>query len=256
MKRLLYLLILVSLPFIFISCSDDDENPVNNNDSSLYFDAKSDDWWIYFNAGLDQSENELDVFYDTTKVVAIENFTDADGVTKSTAVFETKTSNDTDTETSYFAEDETSIWTTTDFILPNDLGGLELPINVIAGKWIKIVDKENDVWTVFEKITIEDVQIPNLGEQDISYEVLGRYVGKTSRNIMGSSMTTEQYEITTKITTTVLGNEISIDIISNVYFVEGVGLAEIYVPPVSLNLIIETIEFDGSRRILMDTNKK
>jgi hypothetical protein len=258
MKYLKYLLLASLAAFMFVSCSDDDDdNPINNNNNTdLYFDAQNGDWWIYYNAGLDQNEDEVDTYHDTTKAVETKDFTDANGITKNTTVYETKTTESSETETSYFSETKSGIWTTTDFILPEDLGEIDLPIDVIAGIWIKIIDRENNNWTVFEEITIEDVPIPGLGNQDVSYEVLGEFAGTESRQVMGSNMNVDHYEITTKISVTLLGSPISIDILSNLYFANGIGLVEIYIPPVSIDLVIRKLEFDGSKRVLMDTSKK
>lgn len=264
MKYLKLLAIAALISAFAISCSDDDD-PTNPSNGS-YFDVSAGDWWIYENHEVNEEGNiDESKYYDTTKVTATMNYTDRNSVTKEADVHTMTYSDGTDSDEVYFANTETQLWTTTDFILPSDMD-FNLPIDELVNAWVMLIDDKSNSWTVFPEITVtqDDIEITDGVEGDLSakFKIDGKKSNKVSWNGLGKTYQAQEFLITNSIVLTLTPDAMPIPITINLnieikmWYVEGIGLVRAYVPPQEVTLLTQTFPIDGSDRVLIDTNKK
>lgn len=264
MKYLKILAIAALISAFFVSCSDDD-NPSDNNDKD-YFTMNEGDWWIYENyevgeTGIDNNTQ----YFDTTKVIKKENYTDRNSITKMASVQQTKFSDASSVETNYFHTTDTEVWTTTDFILPSELD-FNLPIGDIVNSWVMLIDNNSNTWNIFDEITVtqEDVEIIEgiSGDLTAKFKITGKKTSIKTWQGLGKTHEAQEYIITNAIDLTIVPAILpvpistKIDIEVKLWFVDGIGLVQVDVPYQVVSLATFSIPINGSSRKLIDTSKK
>lgn len=265
MKYLKLLAVAAILSAFFMACSDNN-NPTDGTDVKNYFTMNDGDWWIYENyevgeAGLDNAT----LYFDTTKVIKNENYTDKNSVTKMASVLQSKFSDASGTESNYFSTNESQVWTTTDFILPKELD-FNLPIDQLYNSWIMLIDDKLNSWTIFDEITITqdgvDIVEGISGDLTAKYKITGKKTSIQTWQGLGKSFSAQEYIITNAIDLSIVPDIIpipiktTIDIEVKLLFVDGIGLVQVDVPYQKVSLATFTIPINGSSRKLIDTNKK
>ncbi len=259
MTKLLTISLTAFALFALFSCSED-KDPNTNTDAE-YYPMTVGSYWVYESKELD---GEGKVTATTTDSVAISKTTTR--LDKECFEFKNYINSVHDGDT-YQYKTETELYTLLDVILPDE-EELPLPIGEIVEQWVKIADKNQSSWDIFE-LPIQDfaIEIEGVaGELTGTLKIVGRKGGMVSLpGIMGQTYNAQEFTVENHIVgvikvTSLGGITGDIDEKINVkyYYADNVGLVKYRSEPLlaKIKTAFNTFQvpISGREEILLRTN--
>lgn len=251
MKKTIFILtILLSASLITISCSDD--KTTGPSDTKNYFPQSIGSWWVFDNYELDQSGNRIEesIAEDSVAITGKEVI-----LGKETYIYSDFYLGNEFDKTNRFVENN-SYWVHNSLIEP-DLGdlGIEFPLD-FTDDWVKIADPSMTNWSILTQ-EIKDLVIEIEG---ITVTINGNvaiFVDKGStKNITvdSKSISSQEFVVNYKFTGTFtavipIPQTLNFTVKTHFWFGEDAGLISGITDPVSIDLVVEKVEINGSETI-------
>lgn len=234
---------------VIVSCSDDASNPTF--EAKNYFVFSQNNTWTYRDSSY------------TNNTPTITNY-DARGVGKDTvmnryadAVAEQQREDQSRDTNYYYVENKSKLYTSLYFILPKDLSAFGISGSLFPNQWILVADQENASWKIIElPIDSQTVSVPGYGNvklKDATLAITGSQGGTKTFTVDSKQLEAKEFNININLTGTAtfgLSFDVTLNVVSHLYFAENVGFVGYISDASSVNLGLSSIPIPGSSRIL------
>lgn len=226
--KIFYNMLLVLLPALFISCSEDSPNqPDDNNSGSIILPATAGNYWIYESYALDASYNRTSKSKGLDSIIVTGT---ALKLGKTAAVFTTYSTDSTGmykkSKDDYYYNEKSRLYVHSDY-LTSLMPSFAANFIKLDEQWLLIADENDNDWTVME----QKIDTVNLLVAKIYGNLLIR--GKKSIekqvSVGNSNYTAREYILNGEFDGFVIMGDYTVPVDFNtkisLYFVKGIGLA-------------------------------
>lgn len=227
MKKLLMLL---ALTLFVVSCSDDDDNPVNPDPNKVYMPLKAGNYWLYDTYDLDM-QNQINT--ETKQVDSLVSGEKTTYLLKEAYLLKQFTDGELNGNYHFYTE-AGSVFAESNYILPLNTG-FGLPIDKITNQWVKIADFSSTNWNVlthqFANESISIPQLPSGIKLNASYTVsAARSSNKVPFTLNAVNYDSYEITLTHRINGTLsyllISAPLDFTITQKIYFVENIGIVK------------------------------
>lgn len=221
-----YLYLILILPFLLLSCSEDNTNSPNDSEVYGILPSSKGNYWIYENYTLDS------IFTRKSKTNTIDSIVvtrDTLRLGKTASVFTDYASvsggNFTKSGDDYYYNDKSRLYVHSDFITGNFPANISSFIK-LDEQWMIVADENDNDWTILE----QDLDTIKLGTFGITGKIIMRGKKGTIKDFTITNETKQAQEYIINISysgkTSIQGLPITIDFSMKIYlyFVKGIGL--------------------------------
>ncbi len=247
------LLLLAFMAFIIASCSDDKDNspttPSGNN-STTFFPTSEGSYWIYDVIIEDDTEAPTQ---DSTYVTGPIKELDREGM-----IFESINYATYETNEVYYSTEGSKLFTFSNFTSTFSMEGFSTE-DFFEPQWLMIVDTSDVDWKVVrtgkQKRTIDFDGTEMEVEIEVSAD--GERTADTIYTIEGKEHRCQKYTMYMNAGINIAVFAMDIDIVQDIYIVDGIGIVEQYQRPFSVEIpMMGEQEIPGMRRKLIRYNIK
>ncbi len=247
-------LIISSLSFFLFSCSED--NTTSNNSNGDFFPTSKGSYWKFLSYDLDSNSVRVPETEDTIITTIVGTTTIAG---KNAIIFAETSSKNKSTDTIYLAEENNKIFTFLS-LFNNDF----IPINS-NDQWVMIADfnlSSGNQWTILNDTTLETFDIPPdlgfSGTMTPTISIKGRKEGNSIISVKGKNVQAQEFIITfvmkikVQISGVPLPVNLDFNVVTHTWYGENIGQIRSQTDPFSINIVVQKINFNGSRSELLD----
>lgn len=252
--KILLAFITASLSFIIFSCSED--NSTSNNLSGDFFPTSKGSYWKFLSYELDSNSVRVPETEDTIITTIVGTTTIAG---KNTTIFAETSSKNQSTDTIYLAEENNKIFTFLS-LFNNDF----IPIES-NDQWVMIADfnlSPGNQWNILNDTTLETFDIPPdlgfSGTMTPTIAIKGRKGDNSIIQVKGKNVQAQEFIITfamkikVQISGVPLPVNLDFNVVTHTWYGENIGQIRSQTDPFSINIIVQKINFNGSRSELLD----
>lgn len=232
MKIKLFLLALI-LPIIFVSCKDDDSDPITPANKT-YMPLKANNYWIYdtYTLNMDNSIQAESKEKDSLVTISSQTFLERDAY-----LVKQYTDNELSADR-YFDYESNKFYVESNYLLPfssSSTSSFALPLDKITNQWVVLADfNATSSWTILtHQFANEPITFPGLPagiKFNANYTVKGTKGGTSAITVGSASLQATEFTIEHKISGTlnysIISAPLEFTIVQKFYFAENIGIVK------------------------------